>query len=129
MLREWNSPGRRILVLGDMAELGDQSADWHQAIGRTAAELRIDRLAAYGRYAADVTRSALDHGMKSDQLAECHTLDVLLAVLDCWSKPGDVVLVKGSRSMHMERVSEWLVKNAEMNKETPGPGEGTRACA
>jgi UDP-N-acetylmuramoyl-tripeptide--D-alanyl-D-alanine ligase len=129
MLREWNSPGRRILVLGDMAELGDQSADWHQAIGRTAAELRIDRLAAYGRYAADVTRSALENGMKSDQLAECHTLDVLLAVLDCWSEPGDVVLVKGSRSMRMERVSEWLVKNAETNKETLGPGEGTRACA
>ena len=129
LLGEWKSPGRRILVLGDMAELGDQSADWHQAIGRTAAEMRIDRLAAYGRYAADVTRSALDHGMTSDQLAECDTLDVLLTVLDCWSEAGDVVLVKGSRSMQMERVSEWLVRQAEMNKETLGPGERTRACA
>jgi UDP-N-acetylmuramoyl-tripeptide--D-alanyl-D-alanine ligase len=129
LLGEWQSPGRRILVLGDMAELGDQSTDWHRAIGRTAAEMRIDRVAVLGRFAADVTRGALDHGMTSDQLAECDTLDVLLTVLDCWSEAGDVVLVKGSRSMHMERVSEWLIRQAETNKETFCPGEGTRACA
>ena len=129
LLGEWKSAGRRILVLGDMAELGDQSADWHEAIGRTAATLRIDRLAAFGRYAADVTRGALDHGMTSDQLAVCHDLDVLLTVLDCWSAAGDVVLVKGSRSMQMERVSEWLVRQAEINKEKISPCERTRACA
>ena len=38
-------------------------------------------------------------------------LDSLLAVLDCWLGPGDVILVKGSRGMRMERVVEWLKQN------------------
>jgi UDP-N-acetylmuramoyl-tripeptide--D-alanyl-D-alanine ligase len=129
LLGEWNTAGRRILVLGDMAELGDQSAGWHQAVGRTAAEMRIDHLAAFGRYAADVARGALEQGMNSHAVAECDSLDVLLTVLDCWSEAGNVVLVKGSRSMQMERVSEWLAKQSKFNKETFGPSEGTRACA
>ncbi len=128
LLGEWKSTGKRILVLGDMAELGDQSADWHRAVGRTAAQMQIDHLAVVGRYAADVTAGALEQGMNSNQVAECDSLDVLLTVLDCWSEAGNVVLVKGSRFMQMERVSEWLIRNAEFNKETIGPGERTRAC-
>jgi UDP-N-acetylmuramoyl-tripeptide--D-alanyl-D-alanine ligase len=129
LIGEWKSVGQKILVLGDMAELGNQSTDWHRAIGRTAAQMRIDRLAVMGQHAADVTRGALEQGMNSNQVAECDSLDVLLTVLDCWSEAGNVVLVKGSRFMQMERVSEWLIRQAEINKETLGPGERTRACA
>jgi UDP-N-acetylmuramoyl-tripeptide--D-alanyl-D-alanine ligase len=129
LLGEWQSTGQRILVLGDMAELGDQSAAWHRTAGRTAATVRIDRLAVLGRHAADVVGGALEQGMTSHQLAACDTLDVLLTVLDCWSESGDVVLVKGSRMMQMERVSQWFVNHSEFNKEITGPGERTRACA
>ena len=111
-----------------MAELGDESAQWHRTVGRTAAELGIDRLAALGNFAADVTQGALAAGMNSQQVAACDNLDVLLTVLDCWSEAGDVLLVKGSRSMQMERVSEWLVKQTEIHKETVCP-RPTRACA
>lgn len=130
LLGEWKSAGRRILVLGDMAELGERSADWHRAIGRTAADMRIDRLAVFGRYAGDVARGAIEQGMSPGEVAQCDSLDVLLAVLDCWSDAaGNVVLVKGSRSMQMERICEWLERQSEINKETTGPGEHTRACA
>jgi UDP-N-acetylmuramyl pentapeptide synthase len=129
LLGEWPSAGQRILVVGDMAELGDESADWHYAAGRTAAQMRIDRLAAFGRYAAEVRRGALDNGMTADQIAHSDRLDVLLSALECWRQAGDVVLVKGSRSMEMERVSEWLIRQNELSKEIHRPGQPARACA
>lgn len=129
LLSEWKPAARRILVLGEMAELGDQSASWHEDAGRKAAELGIDRIVAFGQYAADVMRGARGNGMELHQLAECRDLDVLLAVLDCWTEPGDVVLVKGSRSMRMERVIEWMVAQFETSKENIGPPGNMRACA
>jgi len=110
LLRDWSPAGRRILVLGDMAELGDESAAWHEIIGRKVAETNIDRLAVVGRFAAHVMRGAHRQGMAAHQLAECGDFDVLTTVLGCWAEGGDVVLVKGSRSMQMERVIERLVE-------------------
>lgn len=129
LLAEWSPASRRILVVGDMAELGSQSAEWHRMVGRTAARMRIDHLAAVGRYATDVVRGALEQGMTHHQVAECESVDSLLAVLGSWSAAGDVVLVKGSRCMQMERVSEWLIRQSQTNKETLGPSEQQRACA
>lgn len=118
LLRDWSPAGKRILVLGDMAELGDESAAWHEIIGRKVAETNIHRLAVIGRFAADVTRGAHRQGMAAHQLAECGDFDVLTAVLDCWAESGDVVLVKGSRSMQMERVIERLVEQIENLRES-----------
>jgi hypothetical protein len=53
---------------------------------------------------------------------------VVAAVLDCWLEPGDVVLVKGSRSMRMERVVEQLVSLSNI-QENIAPCTSTRACA
>jgi UDP-N-acetylmuramoyl-tripeptide--D-alanyl-D-alanine ligase len=129
LLAEWSPAQRRILLLGDMAELGGESAEWHRVVGSTAARMQIDRLAAVGQYASDVVRGAIEQGMTIHQVAECEDLNSLLAVLDSWSAAGDVVLVKGSRCMQMERVSEWLIRQFETNKETIGPTEPKRACA
>jgi UDP-N-acetylmuramoyl-tripeptide--D-alanyl-D-alanine ligase len=129
LLAEWSPAARRTIVIGDMAELGSESAEWHRIAGRTVARMQIDQLAAIGRYASDVVRGAIEQGMTHRQVAECESLDSLLAVLDSWSAAGDVVLVKGSRCMQMERVSEWLIRKAQTNKETIGPSERTRACA
>ena len=129
LLAEWSPAERRMLLLGDMAELGSQAAEWHQVVGRTAARMQIDRLAAVGQHAADVIRGAIEQGMSPHQVAECEDINSLLAMLDSWSTAGDVVLVKGSRCMQMERVSEWLIRRFETNKETLGPSEQKRACA
>ncbi len=129
LLAEWSPAERRMLLLGDMAELGSQSAEWHQVVGRTAARMQIDRLAAVGQHAADVVHGAIEQGMSPQQVAECEDINSLLAVLDSWSAAGDVVLVKGSRCMQMERVSEWLIRRFETNKDTFGPSEQKRACA
>jgi UDP-N-acetylmuramoyl-tripeptide--D-alanyl-D-alanine ligase len=129
LLAEWSPAGRRILVIGDMAELGDESAEWHRIAGRTAAQLQIDQLAAVGRYAPDVVRGAIEHGMKHHQVAECENLDSLLSALDSSSASGDIVLVKGSRCMQMERVCEWLIRKFDTHQETFGPSQQNRACA
>jgi UDP-N-acetylmuramoyl-tripeptide--D-alanyl-D-alanine ligase len=68
----------------------------------------IERLLVFGLNARFVVAGARAGGMDSHRLAEFAEMDALLAVLDCWLAPGDVILVKGSRGMRMERVVEWL---------------------
>jgi UDP-N-acetylmuramoyl-tripeptide--D-alanyl-D-alanine ligase len=128
LIGQWKADGRRILVLGDMLELGTQSAAWHASIGRSAAELGVNRLVAVGRYSHDLLTGARQAGMTSEQVAHCDDLTVAEAVLGCWIEPGDVVLVKGSRAMRMERVVKMLIEQSN-NQETIAPCGSMRACA
>ena len=68
----------------------------------------MDRLLAFGDNAGHVSQGALHAGMRPHVIAECREIEALFTVLDCWLEPGDVVLVKGSRGMRMERVVQWL---------------------
>lgn len=102
------TPGRRYAVLGDMLELGKAAASEHRDIGRHAARLRLDGILACGDHAAALAQGAAEVGFFMGRLVSTPRLEVLLAVLDCWLEPGDLVLVKGSRSMQMERVIAWL---------------------
>ncbi len=133
LLADWNDRGlndhgRRILVLADMLELGADAAHWHASIGACAAKLDLDGLVAVGNHASDLLAGARQAGMQSEQLAQCDELDVVAAVLGCWLEPGDVVLVKGSRSMRMERVVEQLASLSNI-QENIAPCTSTRACA
>jgi UDP-N-acetylmuramoyl-tripeptide--D-alanyl-D-alanine ligase len=56
-------------------------------------------------------------GMDAGCLGACHDLETLAVLLDCWLEPGDVILVKGSRGMHMERVIERLRQLADARKQ------------
>jgi UDP-N-acetylmuramoyl-tripeptide--D-alanyl-D-alanine ligase len=107
-LSTWPSAGQKLLVVGDMLELGDETKSSHQELGASVASGAVDRLLAFGENAGHVSWGALHAGMRPHVVAECRELDALLAVLDCWLEPGDVVLVKGSRGMRMERVVHWL---------------------
>ena len=107
-LSGWQGCHRRLLVTGDMLELGEESSHWHQEVGRMAAEAGVDHLVALGDHAGDVIAGAMQGGMARFRLAECRTMEALQLVLDCWLETDDVVLVKGSRGMRMERVVDWL---------------------
>jgi len=100
--------GRRaVVVLGDMLELGALSEDAHREVGRQVAALGADEFVGLGRHAALAVEAARAAG-----LADAHhapTFEDAVAHLLKRLAPGDVVLVKGSRGMRMERVVDALV--------------------
>lgn len=126
---DFGKVNKRLLIVGDMLELADEALPAHRRLGEEAARAGVDRLLACGDHAADVLDGAMHAGMKSHHIAGCRELDPLLAVLDCWLEPNDVLLVKGSRGMRMERVIEWLRERAAQESEENTPRWPRRACA
>jgi UDP-N-acetylmuramyl pentapeptide synthase len=92
------TPGRKLLVLGDMGEVGDQGRDFHTEIGMYAHERGIDALYGLGELAAHAVR-AFGEGARHYAAIETLLVDVGAAL-----GPQATVLVKGSRFMQMERV-------------------------
>jgi len=103
---------RRLLVVGDMLELGTSADQLHRELGDYAARSQIHLLAAYGPQAGNIVYGAGGGGMNLCRLADCSELETMFMVLDCWLEPEDVVLVKGSRDMRMERVVDWIRQRA-----------------
>src|SRR5262249_44117968 len=110
MLAGWPAEGRRVAGLGGMKGIGSAAAVHHRSIGRLAAELEIDLLVSYGEHAADTATGARFAGMKGSQFTACFEFDSVLRKLAQTLRPGDVVLVKGSRSTRMERVVTWIAE-------------------
>ncbi|MEB3222089.1 MAG: UDP-N-acetylmuramoyl-tripeptide--D-alanyl-D-alanine ligase [Candidatus Sericytochromatia bacterium] len=98
------SQGRRIAVLGDMAELGDHTAEAHRGIGAYAATLALDELVAIGVEAPRYAEGCGD-GLPCRVLG---TPDEAVAYLLGQLAPGDRLLLKASRSARLERVLEGL---------------------
>ena len=94
---------RTVAVLGEMLELGDGGPDAHLDVGHLAAELGIDRVVAVGAGAAGIAEGAGDRG------TAVADVDEALRELSAWLTPADVVLVKASRSVRLERVTEGLL--------------------
>ena len=103
-LVELDADGRRIAVLGEMGELGEESERGHREVGETAAELGVDQLIAIGEKGAIIARAAEKSGLKKS--AAVGSTSEAAEMLADIAAPGDLVLIKGSRSARMERVLE-----------------------
>lgn len=99
--------GRRVAVLGDMMELGPEEALHHREVGAAAAAAGIDLVVAVGERAAGYAAGA--DGVESVHLA---TVDEAVEAVPALIAPGDVVLLKGSRSMALERIGAVLAPGA-----------------
>jgi UDP-N-acetylmuramoyl-tripeptide--D-alanyl-D-alanine ligase len=109
LLRDFDALGRRIVVFGDMAELGAESARLHRELGREVFALaRADLLIACGRYAREVVAGAREAGMIQSKTIYCLETEQSLPYLGQTIQPGDAVLIKGSRMMEMERIVDAL---------------------
>lgn len=100
--------GRRFAVLGDMLELGPTAESAHQSLGRYASERGVDALLTLGDFAEATVGGGVEGGMALDLAVAYATLDQLSEALERQLKPGDVVLLKGSRGSRMERLAQRL---------------------
>ena len=100
------TPGRKLLVLGDMREIGGQAGQFHDEVGGYAKSQGVDRLLALGEMSELAARNFGSGGQHFGSLEAL--LEALLPQLDGET----VVLVKGSRFMRMERVADAVAAGA-----------------
>ena len=109
-LRDLPCTGRRVAVLGDMAELGTHAVEAHREIGRRSAELGVQRLVAVGRFARETAQAARAQGLA--EVTEFVDVTAAAQAVGQLVEPGDVVLLKASRATGLEVVGEALKKRA-----------------
>jgi UDP-N-acetylmuramoyl-tripeptide--D-alanyl-D-alanine ligase len=112
VLDEMALTGRRILVLGDMRELGEQTDRYHEHLGRHVGQRKADYLVAVGVQAERVTAAARLGRPTLKTWCYPDSDGAGRAIINL-THPGDVVLVKGSRLLKMERVVDHFRRHAE----------------
>lgn len=107
-------------ILGQMFELGDVTTSEHEAIGRAVGSLQIDHLVTLGDDAGHMAIAARDAGCRDARIAT----DREAAAMMVHPAPGDIVLVKASRAMALEKLAETLIDAGSAQ-----PGNGPRGAA
>jgi UDP-N-acetylmuramoyl-tripeptide--D-alanyl-D-alanine ligase len=107
LLAELN--GRKVAVLGDMLELGEYEDEGHRMVGLRAIDA-ADVLVTVGELGQLMAREALDNGMSLERVKVCRTNEEAIEYLETIVQPGDMILIKGSRGLHMEDIVNALVR-------------------
>lgn len=110
-LEEVAAGRRAVAVLGDMLELGEGAAEGHRRVGAAAARHGVALLVTVGELSRHTAEGARGTGLPAGSVVACGDKEQALQVLHRELRPGDVVLVKGSRGMHMEEIVDDLLKN------------------
>jgi UDP-N-acetylmuramoyl-tripeptide--D-alanyl-D-alanine ligase len=110
---------RRILAAGEMLELGPASASLHRETGVAAAALNLDWIVAVQGHAAEIAAGAIDAGMPPERARFFATSAEAAAFVAEIVEPGDLLLVKGSRGVKMERVVEALRARYPLPSQVP----------
>jgi UDP-N-acetylmuramoyl-tripeptide--D-alanyl-D-alanine ligase len=108
-LMEVRDHGRTAAALGDMLELGEAAVEEHRQLGRRAAGLGLDFLMIYGNHRLDVAAGAQEAGLPGGRIFPVTHLADAARILQELLSPGDWLLIKGSRSMHLEGLVDLLV--------------------
>src|SRR6185503_7372334 len=95
---------RRVLVMGDMLELGERSDELHRELGREAAAAGVDSILLVGTHVEAAASGAREGGLGPDSLVHFRSTEEAARGAAELVQRGDVVLVKGSRGMALERV-------------------------
>jgi UDP-N-acetylmuramyl pentapeptide synthase len=108
-LEDLPTRGRRIAVLGDMAELGTLTELAHFELGEEVARSTVDLLVSVGELGRRIADGAKAAGMPAETVRPCANADEASEVIDDVLEPGDTVLVKASRVMGLETVVEGMM--------------------
>jgi UDP-N-acetylmuramoyl-tripeptide--D-alanyl-D-alanine ligase len=106
-------PGRRIAVLGDMRELGASSERYHRELGEFAATCGLDVLACVGEGGEVIAHAAEQAKMPLGAVCRFKDADAAANEVPTWLRAGDLVLLKASRSVRLERVAEAITKRGQ----------------
>lgn len=116
-----NNSRRKVLVVGDMLELGKHSDKLHADVGNYIGKNAKDALSTLitvGERAVDIAKSATESGIKEDKVIICKTNSEagpkLLSIL----QKGDIILIKGSRGMKMEEIVNYIKEKMKGDKDT-----------
>jgi len=112
-LAEYPAAQRRVAVLGDMLELGTESSRYHRQIGARIAELDIDLVVTVGALAREIGSAAQAEGFDQAGLLHFDLAGTCAQNASMWSRPGDTILVKGSRGVALESVVTALQNRYE----------------
>ncbi|MFT4537644.1 MAG: UDP-N-acetylmuramoyl-tripeptide--D-alanyl-D-alanine ligase [Planctomycetota bacterium] len=99
---------RRVLVLGEMLELGDLAAELHHQVGAAAAAAGVDMLMLIGDLTRATAAGAIDAGMPADCVLHMANVESAIEIVPGLLRDGDVVLVKASRAARLERLVSTL---------------------
>lgn len=109
-------PGRRVLVCGDMLELGNKSEELHREIGEKVAQFHIDNLWTIGPYSRLIAEEAIIKGMPRDNIQSCKNSEEMCTLVASLIRSNDTVLIKGSRKMRLETVSHQIKQLSQSMK-------------
>jgi UDP-N-acetylmuramoyl-tripeptide--D-alanyl-D-alanine ligase len=112
----WPAKARRILVLGEMKELGEASARCHETLGSDVASRKFDILFTVGPGAACLHRAVHQNGIAGSRLFHCETTGEAARELASCVRQGDTLFLKGSRALALEQITQSLRERYE--KET-----------
>ena len=119
-LAEVAQKNRKIAILGDMLELGRKADFYHREIGKEVAKLSIDTLITVGQGGKIIAQSSKEEGMAEERIFsfEKNEKKNLSKKLLSLTKPGDFILLKGSREMKMEDILEFWRREYQKNNPT-----------
>jgi UDP-N-acetylmuramoyl-tripeptide--D-alanyl-D-alanine ligase len=100
---------RKMVIVGDMLELGTYTASAHRAIGRLTMQLGVDAVMAVGAHALEVAEGVRE--AHPDRVTTYNSVQELIAQLPGMLQEGDGLLVKGSRKLNLEQVTEFLLQH------------------
>ncbi len=91
-----------------MLEMGEWAPKAHEEVGKEVLRNKIDYLITVGYYGKNIANGAIQDGMPQEKVVHYHTNDEVTGFLDRFLRAGDCILVKASRGMKMETISEYL---------------------
>jgi UDP-N-acetylmuramoyl-tripeptide--D-alanyl-D-alanine ligase len=123
-LRALRGACRSAVVMGDMLELGDSAASWHEQVGGFLADSGADAIFLRGKLSREVAAGALERGFDRNRIFLFEEVDEIASELNARIAAGGWVLVKGSRRMKMEEIVRRIVAQwgEDAGKDAPDNG-------
>ena len=109
--------GRKIVVFGDMLELGHYTEEGHQLIGRKMAEIGLDLIFLIGEKSRDIGRGAIEAGFDKDRIFNFSSIDEAREFLKNKIEEGDVLLFKASQGIRLEKLVKEIMSETEKSAE------------